>query len=136
MLLPLDHYQNGTEAEYFSYAPRGVGTGGTVTAYGINSSANPVESTFDINRRTSGTDKYTQSGIYLAHSSFSMPTPPLGGRGPGRPAPQIILLSEGEPKDGDTNITAPPTTNSNNIQKFEPGDVATAMKPATPSPSP
>lgn len=50
-------------------------------------------------------------------------------------APQIILLSEGEPKDGDTNITAPPTTNSNNIQKFVVGDGAAVMNPATPSPS-
>lgn len=124
VLLPLDHYQNGTEAEYFSYAPRGVGTGGTVTAYGINSSANPVESTFDIDRRTSGTDKYTQSGIYLgAQQLLNADTAVRVGGAQVDRAPQIILLSEGEPKDGDTNITAPPTTNSNNIQKFEPGDV-------------
>lgn len=124
VLLPLDHYQNGTEAEYFSYAPRGVGTGGTVTAYGINSSANPVENTFDINGRLSGTDKYTQSGIYLGAQQLlnADTTVRVGGAQVDR-APQIILLSEGEPKDGDTNITAPPTTNSNNIQKFEPGDV-------------
>ena len=124
VLLPLDHYQNGAEAEYFSYAPRGVGTGGTVTAYGINSSANPVENTFDINGRLSGTDKYTQSGIYLGAQQLlnADTTVRVGGAQVDR-APQIILLSEGEPKDGDTNITAPPTTNSNNIQKFEPGDV-------------
>ena len=124
VLLPLDHYQNGTEAEYFSYAPRDVGTGGTVTAYGINSSANPVENTFDINGRLSGTDKYTQSGIYLGAQQLlnADTTVRVGGAQVDR-APQIILLSEGEPKDGDTNITAPPTTNSNNIQKFEPGDV-------------
>ena len=124
VLLPLDHYQNGTEAEYFSYAPRDVGTGGTVTAYGINSSANPVENTFDINGRLSGTDKYTQSGIYLGAQRLlnADTTVRVGGAQVDR-APQIILLSEGEPKDGDTNITAPPTTNSNNIQKFEPGDV-------------
>ena len=109
VLLPLDHYQNGTEAEYFSYAPRGVGTGGTVTAYGINSSANPVENTFDINGRLSGTDKYTQSGIYLGAQQLlnADTTVRVGGAQVDR-APQIILLSEGEPKDGDTNITAPP----------------------------
>ena len=119
VLLPLDHYQNGTEAEYFSYAPRGVGTGGTVTAYGINSSANPVESTFDIDRRTSGTDKYTQSGIYLgAQQLLNADTAVRVGGAQVDRAPQIILLSEGEPKDGDTRVTNPPTDSSNDIEKF------------------
>lgn len=65
VLLPLDHYQNGAQADYFNYDPNTIGTGGKVTAYGINSSTNPVENTFDIDRQSSGTDKYTQSGIYL-----------------------------------------------------------------------
>ena len=123
VLLPLDHYQNGTQTAYFDYAPNS-GTGGRVTACGINSNANSVESTFDIDRQSSGTDKYTQSGIYLGAQQLlnADTTVRVGGAQVDR-APQIILLSEGEPKDGDTNITAPPTTNSNNIQKFEPGDV-------------
>lgn len=76
VLLPLDHYQNGTEAEYFSYAPRGVGTGGTVTAYGINSSANPVENTFDIKGGFPAPIN-TPSPVFIwAHRSCSMPTPP------------------------------------------------------------
>lgn len=124
VLLPLDHYQNGAQADYFNYDPNTIGTGGKVTAYGINSSTNPVENTFDIDRQSSGTDKYTQSGIYLGAQQLlnADTTVRVGGAQVDR-APQIILLSEGEPKDGDTNITAPPTTNSNNIQKFEPGDV-------------
>ena len=124
VLLPLDHYQNGAQADYFNYNPNTIGTGGKVTAYGINSSTNPVENTFDIDRQSSGTDKYTQSGIYLGAQQLlnADTTVRVGGAQVDR-APQIILLSEGEPKDGDTNITAPPTTNSNNIQKFEPGDV-------------
>ena len=124
VLLPLDHYQNGAQADYFNYDPNTIGTGGKVTAYGINSSTNPVENTFDIDRQSSGTDKYTQSGIYLGAQELlnADTTVRVGGTQVDR-APQIILLSEGEPKDGDTNITAPPTTNSNNIQKFEPGDV-------------
>ena len=124
VLLPLDHYQNGAQADYFNYDPNTIGTGGKVTAYGINSSTNPVENTFDIDRQSSGTDKYTQSGIYLGAQQLlnANTTVRVGGAQVDR-APQIILLSEGEPKDGDTNITAPPTTNSNNIQKFEPGDV-------------
>lgn len=124
VLLPLDHYQNGAQADYFNYDPNTIGTGGKVTAYGINSSTNPVENTFDIDRQSSGTDKYTQSGIYLGAQQLlnADTTVRVGGAQVDR-APQIILLSEGEPKDGDTNITAPPTTNINNIQKFEPGDV-------------
>lgn len=124
VLLPLDHYQNGAQADYFNYDPNTIGTGGKVTAYGINSSTNPVENTFDIDRQSSGTDKYTQSGIYLGAQQLlnADTTVRVGGAQVDR-APLIILLSEGEPKDGDTNITAPPTTNSNNIQKFEPGDV-------------
>lgn len=124
VLLPLDHYQNGAQADYFNYDPNTIGTGGKVTAYGINSSTNPVENTFDIDRQSSGTDKYTQSGIYLGAQQLlnADTTVRVGGAQVDR-APQIIPLSEGEPKDGDTNITAPPTTNSNNIQKFEPGDV-------------
>lgn len=124
VLLPLDHYQNGAQADYFNYDSNTIGTGGKVTAYGINSSTNPVENTFDIDRQSSGTDKYTQSGIYLGAQQLlnADTTVRVGGAQVDR-APQIILLSEGEPKDGDTNITAPPTTNSNNIQKFEPGDV-------------
>ena len=125
VLLPLDHYQNGAQADYFNYDPNTIGTGGKVTAYGINSSTNPVENTFDIDRQSSGTDKYTQSGIYLGAQQLlnADTTVRVGGAQVDR-APQIILLSEGEPKDGDTNITAPPTTNSNNIQKFVVGDGA------------
>ena len=125
VLLPLDHYQNGAQADYFNYDPNTIGTGGKVTAYGINSSTNPVENTFDIDRQSSGTDKYTQSGIYLGAQQLlnADTTVRVGGAQVDR-APQIILLSEGEPKDGDTNITAPPTTNSNNIQKFLVGDGA------------
>lgn len=125
VLLPLDHYQNGAQADYFNYNPNTIGTGGKVTAYGINSSTNPVENTFDIDRQSSGTDKYTQSGIYLGAQQLlnAGTTVRVGGAQVDR-APQIILLSEGEPKDGDTNITAPPTTNSNNIQKFVVGDGA------------
>lgn len=125
VLLPLDHYQNGAQADYFNYDPNTIGTGGKVTAYGINSSTNPVENTFDIDRQSSGTDKYTQSGIYLGSQQLlnADTTVRVGGAQVDR-APQIILLSEGEPKDGDTNITAPPTTNSNNIQKFVVGDGA------------
>ena len=125
VLLPLDHYQNGAQADYFNYNPNTIGTGGKVTAYGINSSTNPVENTFDIDRQSSGTDKYTQSGIYLGAQQLlnAGTTVRVGGPQVDR-APQIILLSEGEPKDGDTNITAPPTTNSNNIQKFVVGDGA------------
>ena len=125
VLLPLDHYQNGAQADYFNYNPNTIGTGGKVTAYGINSSTNPVENTFDIDRQSSGTDKYTQSGIYLGAQQLlnADTTVRVGGAQVDR-APQIILLSEGEPKDGDTNITAPPTTNSNNIQKFVVGDGA------------
>lgn len=125
VLLPLDHYQNGAQADYFNYDPNTIGTGGKVTAYGINSSTNPVENTFDIDRQSSGTDKYTQSGIYLGAQQLlnADTTVRVGGAQVDR-APQIILLSEGEPKDGDTNITAPPTTNSNNIQKFVAGDGA------------
>lgn len=125
VLLPLDHYQNGAQADYFNYDPNTIGTGGKVTAYGINSSTNPVENTFDIDLQSSGTDKYTQSGIYLGAQQLlnADTTVRVGGAQVDR-APQIILLSEGEPKDGDTNITAPPTTNSNNIQKFVVGDGA------------
>lgn len=125
VLLPLDHYQNGAQADYFNYDPNTIGTGGKVTAYGINSSTNPVENTFDIDRQSSGTDKYTQSGIYLGAQQLlnAGTTVRVGGAQVDR-APQIILLSEGEPKDGDTNITAPPTTNSNNIQKYVFGDGA------------
>lgn len=125
VLLPLDHYQNGAQADYFNYDPNTIGTGGKVTAYGINSSTNPVENTFDIDRQSSGTDKYTQSGIYLGAQQLlnADTTVRVGGAQVDR-APQVILLSEGEPKDGDTNITAPPTTNSNNIQKFVVGDGA------------
>lgn len=125
VLLPLDHYQNGAQADYFNYDPNTIGTGGKVTAYGINSSTNPVENTFDIDWQSSGTDKYTQSGIYLGAQQLlnADTTVRVGGAQVDR-APQIILLSEGEPKDGDTNITAPPTTNSNNIQKFLVGDGA------------
>ena len=125
VLLPLDHYQNGAQADYFNYNPNTIGTGGKVTAYGINSSTNPVENTFDIDRQSSGTDKYTQSGIYRGAQQLlnAGTTVRVGGAQVDR-APQIILLSEGEPKDGDTNITAPPTTNSNNIQKFVVGDGA------------
>ena len=125
VLLPLDHYQNGAQADYFNYDPNTIGTGGKVTAYGINSSTNPVENTFDIDRQSSGTDKYTQSGIYLGAQQLlnADTTVRVGGAQVDR-APKIILLSEGEPKDGDTNITAPPTTNSNNIQKFLVGDGA------------
>ena len=125
VLLPLDHYQNGAQADYYHYNPNTIGPGGKVTAYGINSSTNPVENTFDIDRQSSGTDKYTQSGIYLGAQQLlnAGTTVRVGGAQVDR-APQIILLSEGEPKDGDTNITAPPTTNSNNIQKFVVGDGA------------
>lgn len=124
VLLPLDHYQNGTQTAYFDYAPNS-GTGGRVTACGINSNANSVESTFDIDRRNSGTDKYTQSGIYLGAQELlnADTTVRVGGTQVDR-APQIILLSEGEPKDGDTRVTAPPTDTSNNIEKYVFGDGA------------
>ena len=119
VLLPLDHYQNGAQADYFNYDPNTIGTGGKVTAYGINSSTNPVENTFDIDRQSSGTDKYTQSGIYLGAQQLlnADTTVRVGGAQVDR-APQIILLSEGEPKDGDTRVTNPPTDSSNDIEKF------------------
>lgn len=31
VLLPLDHYQNGAQADYFNYNPNTIGTGGKVT---------------------------------------------------------------------------------------------------------
>ena len=93
VLLPLDHYQNGAQADYFNYNPNTIGTGGKVTAYGINSSTNPVENTFDIDRQSSGTDKYTQSGIYLGAQQLlnAGTTVRVGGAQVDR-APQIILL--------------------------------------------
>lgn len=126
VLLPLDHYQNGQNTSYFSYSPRGALTGGTVTAYGINSSNNTIQNTFDIRNWTgSGVDKYTQSGIYLGTQQLTgaETSVEINGHSVGR-VPQIILLSEGEPKDGDTRITAPPTDTSNNIEKYVFGDGA------------
>ena len=126
VLLPLDHYQNGQNTSYFSYSPRGALTGGTVTAYGINSSNNTIQNTFDIRNWTgSGVDKYTQSGIYLGTQQLTgaETSVEINGHSVGR-VPQIILLSEGEPKDGDTRVTAPPTDTSNNIEKYVFGDGA------------
>lgn len=126
VLLPLDHYQNGQNTSYFSYSPRGALTGGTVTAYGINSSNNTIQNTFDIRNWTgSGVDKYTQSGIYLGTQQLTgaKTSVEINGHSVGR-VPQIILLSEGEPKDGDTRVTAPPTDTSNNIEKYVFGDGA------------
>ncbi len=114
VLLPLNHYTN-TDADYLLYdnytaeANGKLLDGGSVTG-----------NSFEIHGSLSGVSKNTQAGMYLGMQQLAAvkdTSVEVNGQQLTR-KPQAVLLSEGEPKLGNTNFTAPATDGTVDIDKL------------------